>query len=234
MSQLDLPLALKDYAVFETFHADGNEGAVAHLEQLCAGHPGESPGCWLWGPKGTGKSHLLQAVCARAEGRAAYLPLGDPAFADSGILEGMAGEGPVCLDDVDRVAGRGDWERALFNLFNRAMERKVAVVAAGSAVPRSLPFGLPDLESRFSALPPFRLQRLDDDGLATALSLRARHRGLDLPGDTARFLVKRARRDMASLYALLDRLESAALSARRRLTVPFVSSVLSETELPAD
>jgi len=59
-----------------------------------------------------------------------------------------------------------------------------------------------------------------------ALQLRARHRGLDLPDETAGFLLNRSRRDMASLYALLDRLDTAALEAKRRLTIQFVRETL--------
>jgi DnaA family protein len=39
-------------------------------------------------------------------------------------------------------------------------------------------------------------------------------------------MLNRSRRDMASLYRLLDRLDAAALQAKRRLTVPFVRGVL--------
>ena len=63
-------------------------------------------------------------------------------------------------------------------------------------------------------------------GACEALVLRARHRGLELPEETARFLASRARRDMASLHALLDRLDDQALVAQRRLTIPFVKDVL--------
>ena len=35
---------------------------------------------------------------------------------------------------------------------------------------------------------------------------------------------------MASLYELLDRLDSEALRAKRRLTIPFISEVLSDGE----
>jgi DnaA family protein len=67
---------------------------------------------------------------------------------------------------------------------------------------------------------------LDEHAREAALKLRARHRGLELPGDTARYLLKRSRRDMASLYELLDKLDLEALRAKRRLTIPFVREVL--------
>jgi DnaA family protein len=51
-------------------------------------------------------------------------------------------------------------------------------------------------------------------------------RGLDLPVETANYLLTRRKRDMASLYALLDRLDLESLNAQRRLTIPFVKTVL--------
>lgn len=225
MSQLRLPLTLNDYAVFDTFHPAGNGAAVAHLEAIA-----EAPdraGCWLWGANGTGKSHLLQATCAGVGKPAAYLPLADLRDAGAGILTGMEETAVLCLDDIDLVAGDDDWERALFNLFNRALETGAAIVAAAGQVPKSVGFALADLESRCAQLPPFRLQGLDDEVLPDALIRRARFRGLELPVDTAKFLVTHQRRDMASLYQLLTRLEERALADRRRLTVPFVKSVLA-------
>jgi len=61
------------------------------------------------------------------------------------------------------------------------------------------------------------------------LKLRARHRGLELPEETAQYLLRRLPRDMATLYDWLDLLDVAALAAKRRLTVPFVREVLARS-----
>jgi len=45
-----------------------------------------------------------------------------------------------------------------------------------------------------------------------------------------RWLQRRFPRDMRALYELLDTLDEAALVAQRRLTVPFIRSVLREQE----
>jgi DnaA family protein len=103
-------------------------------------------------------------------------------------------------------------------------DRSLVVSAAMSS--RECPIELPDLQSRLARLATFQLHALSDDERVKALQLRARHRGLDLPDETARFLLSRSRRDMASLYSLLDRLDSEALRAKRRLTIPFVKEVL--------
>ena len=224
MNQLALPLQLADHAVFASFLAGDNDTLVATLVDLSGGDAG--PGCWLWGGAATGKTHLLQAVCDAAGDRSVYLPLDMLDAAGPGILEGLESRGLVCIDDVDRVAGDEDWERALFVFYNALHEAGGQLVVAARAAPRESGFLLADLASRMSKLPVFQLRALSDEQRVAALQLRARHRGLELPNDTAAFMLKRSRRDMASLYDLLDRLDLEALKAKRKLTIPFVRSVL--------
>ncbi len=224
MSQLALPLRLQDHAVFATFWPAGNEQAVAFVERI-ADQSGSS-GCWLWGPAAVGKSHLLQATCEGLGPSAAYLPLEELRGAGPGILEGLADRAVLCLDDIHSVTGESAWELALFGLFNAVSDAGGVIVAASAAPQRESGIKLPDLESRLATLPTFQLRPLGESGRAAALQLRARHRGLKLPDETAKYLLNRQRRDMASLYALLDRLDAEALVAQRRLTIPFVKSVL--------
>jgi DnaA family protein len=227
LSQLALPLKLQDHAVFESFWPAGNEALVAFLSAIAT--TGDGPGGWLWGAAASGKTHLLQAVCETPGDRAVFLPLRD--FVDVGpaILEGLASRQFICLDDVDVVAGDADWELGLFNLYNQVSDADGVLVVSAIATPRACNFSLADLASRFSRLPAFHVHALDEDELISALQLRARHRGLDLPLETASFLLTRMKRDMASLYAMLDKLDTAALKAKRRLTVPFVKEVLEQT-----
>ncbi len=111
MTQLVLPLRLADHAVFASFLDHGNEALVATLASLSSGDGGQ--GCWLWGGAATGKTHLLQAVCDQAGDRSVYLPLEMLAAAGPEVLEGLASRGLVCIDDLNRIAGRDAWELAL-------------------------------------------------------------------------------------------------------------------------
>lgn len=224
MSQLALPIGLADHAVFASFHARGNEHAVAYLQDIVA-RPGQ-PGCWLWGAAATGKTHLLQAVCERAEDRAVYLPMHRLKDQDPGIVDGMQRRDIICLDDFDAIAGNPPWERALFGLYNALQSDTRTLVVAARMAPRECPIRLPDLASRMTQLPAFAVHPLNDEERAAALRLRAAHRGLDLPDETASYLLSRTTRDMASLYETLDALDREALRAQRRLTIPFVRGVL--------
>ena len=224
MSQLALPLQLADHAVFASFLPDGNETLVATLQELASG--GDGHGCWLWGANATGKTHLLQAVCDVAGDRSAYIPLSLFNSAGADILDGLASRELVCIDDIDRVVGNDLWESALFDLCNQVFDAGGQLVVSANSSPRECAIVLADLASRLSRLPVFQVRALDENELIAALQLRSRHRGLELPDVAARYLLKRSRRDMASLYELLDRLDFAALRAKRRLTVPFVRDVL--------
>ncbi len=223
MSQLALPLRLADHAVFGSFLSSGNEALVATLVDLA---DGGNQGCWLWGAEAAGKTHLLQAVCDRAGDRSVYVPLVMLADAGPELVDGLASRELICLDDLDAVAGNPAWESALFDLCNQILDADHCLIVSASMSARECPVALPDLQSRLARLPVFQLHALGDDERVSALQLRARHRGLDLPDDTARYLLKRSRRDMASLYALLDKLDLEALRAQRRLTIPFVKGVL--------
>ncbi len=220
MRQLPLGVRLRADALFDSYAPGPNGEALAALRG-----EGRAP-LWLWGAQGTGKTHLLQAACAARGAGAAYFPLDRAAALPPDALQGFEGSALVCLDDADQVAGDPDWERALFRLFNEAAEHGTRLVFAARAAPRAVDWRLPDLASRATACVVYQVRELDDADRAAALKLHAARRGLDLPAETADYLLRRLPRDLKSLIAVLDALDEASLSAQRRLTVPFIREIL--------
>lgn len=224
--QLVLNLRLRDGALFEAYHPGPNQAAVQLLQALVRG---DEPQVYLWGAAGTGKTHLLQAVCHAAGGAGqttAYLPLAQVS-AGPELLGGMEVTQVLALDDLDAVAGRPEWDRALFNLINALRERGHRLVLASRANPAHLGVSLPDLGSRLVWGPVFRLEALDDEAKRAALRHRALRRGFELPDEAARYMLRHHPRDLGYLLELLDRIDTATLAARRRATLPFIKSVLS-------
>jgi DnaA family protein len=224
-SQLPLGVHLRDSSVFASFHPGSNQPVVDTLLGLSGHAPPRV--VWLYGAHGTGKTHLLQALCARATQRgeqSAWLPLDQ--FDSPEVLSGLGVLQWVCLDDAQRIAGNATWERQLFGLHQSLEEEGGRLVMGADVSPNALTWGLPDLASRLRGGLILRLQALDDAAQSAALQLRAELRGLQLSEEVAQYLLRRLPRDMGTLCEFLDRLDRAALVAQRRLTVPFVREVL--------
>jgi DnaA family protein len=225
--QLPLGLRLHDAAHFSNFVCGDDGELLDQLRQLAAG--GRLRQLYCWGAHGSGKSHLLQACCRAADAAghsAAYLSLRDAAQLAPAVLDGWEHYQLVCLDDIDAAAGAGGWEEALFHLYNRLVERGNRLLVSAAVAPAGLALELPDLVSRLAAGPVYQVHILDDEQSLRAMRLRAAQRGLDLPEETGRYLLRRLPRDLPALMNLLDRLDMASLAAQRKLTVPFVKSVL--------
>ncbi len=228
--QLPLGVRLRDDATFANYYPGANAAALGYVERLCEAEAGWAESLiYLWGGDGVGRSHLLQAACLRFEQRgeqAVYLPLAEVAEYGPGLLDGLDQAELLCLDDLDAVAGRADWEEALFHLFNRLRDAGRRLLLAAATSPRELPVQLPDLQSRLSLALVFQLQALSDEDKLRALQLRASRRGLHLTDEVGRFILTRGERSMSALFELLERLDQASLQARRKLTIPFLKETL--------
>lgn len=223
MSTPQLPLSLRtppDQRL-DAFH-----GQPAVRDAVRAAARGEQRD-WLYlsGPAGSGKTHLLLAACAEvgaAGRRAAYLPLAAFAGALADVLPAQEGADLVCLDGLEAIAGQRADEEALFHFHNRARAGGTVLLYAARGNPAALGLGLPDLATRLGQCTRFTLEALDDDGRRELLRQRAARRGLQLDDAVIDYLMRRSERDLASLTALLDRLDKASLAEQRRITIPFL------------
>jgi DnaA family protein len=227
LKQLPLAIRLRERAVFDNFVAGPNAAAVEQLRALAAG---AADGIyWLSGPAGLGKSHLLQASCALARvagAESVFLSLAQLKPFGPESLDGWQAARVIALDDIEQVIGDRDWEQALFRLHREVEERRASLLCAAPSPPLRLNFSLPDLASRFAAANLLTMHALDEREQREALRLRALARGLELPEESALYLQRRYRRDLPTLYQLLDEIDEAAFRAQRRLTLPFIRQVL--------
>lgn len=223
--QLTIPLEVNRLCDFASFVVGGNAEAISAVAEL-ARAPGDI-GVWLWGTRGCGRSHLLQAACqdtAQRGRRALYLPLA--ALPDSpAVLDGLHAD-LLAVDDVDAWLGNQELEAALMALYQRQLGEGGSLLLSAAAAPGQLDFALPDLDSRCRALTVYPLLSLDDAGLKAVLKGKARQRGLKLGEATLDFWLARSRRSLPTLLDELELLDRAALRSKRRLTIPLIKEVL--------
>jgi DnaA family protein len=224
--QIPLQLEPRRPDRFDEFVVGPNESALKAVRHLL-----DEPGgiLFLAGPQGSGKSHLLNALCHEARGRgmgAFYIALRRlPEEAAAG-LEGLQLLDLVCVDDLDLVAGNPVWEQALFRCFNEVRDAGGRLLVSSSLPLKSLSIQLPDLASRLAWGVRQNLQPPDDAGKLEVLQQRARTLRIEVPLDVQNYLLRYGRRDMASLLSALERLKDAAFVGKRKITVPLAREVL--------
>lgn len=223
--QLPLALPLREHSTLQGFAGIENAALVLAMRSMADGQ-GQ---VYVYGPARSGRSHLLEATVRYAldKGQAAcYLSAEELLAAPVGVLEGLENMSLVAIDDVDRLAGKAEWEEGLFHLYNRVRESGGSLAFTAVKQPGAASFGLPDLSSRLAAGPVFQIAALTDTELMALLVERAAARGLDVSEEVAAFVVYRCERSAGALVGYLAQLDHSALVHQRRLTVPFVKAVL--------
>lgn len=227
-TQIPLAISPDDGATFSNFIVGDNAQLVNSLRAIAQGQGEQFT--YLWGETGTGRSHLLQAICHSANEhglKSVYLPLHQMMQHGPALLDGMENIHVVCIHHIECIAGDAAWEEALFHLYNRMRACGHRLIMVGNKAVNHLAICLADLVSRLHWGVRYHLRPLSDSTLLEALQLRAKARGLILGDEAGLFIIRRFERNMSVLYTILERLDQASLAAQRRLTVPFIKQALA-------
>lgn len=181
---------------------------------------------YIWGATGSGKSHLLQGCCHGKES-SIYLPLTSLRESSIDCLEGLEAQYLIAIDDVEAISTQTEWQEAIFHLYNKVREGgNTILLVSGKNPPQTLNLSLEDLRSRLTWGMVIHLKELPDPLKIEVLCTQAKKRGFILSKQVALFLLNHCERDMQYLYTVLNKLDHASLAAQRKITIPFVKSVL--------
>ena len=219
MKQIPLPIGPRPEPGFHNFLPGANVAAVEHLRALL---PPAAP-VYLWGPPGSGKSHLLRALAARLQAAGLQVGWFDAADALPWILS--PDWAAVLIDRCELLSPQA--QHAAFALFVEAATHGVQVVAAGRLPPVDLALR-EDLRTRLAWGHVYALQPLDDAQARAALRFEADQRGIFLSDEVMQHLLTHFPRDLAHLMELLDRLDDFGLAQGRRITVPLLRQMLAQ------
>ena len=219
--QLVLELGPPPPPTFDSFFPGHNAAA---FEALRTALQGGERFIYLWGPRGSGKTHLLHAWIAEAAaaGRCArYAAPGES-------IDDQAGETAFAADDAHGLDMVG--QIALFDLYNRYRTVGGTLLSAGDRPPADLPLR-EDLRSRLGAGLVLRFEPLSDEEKGAALSEHARQRGFRIAPDLIDYVLNHVRRDMGTQIAVVAALDRVSLERKRPVTLPLVREVLKLLEL---
>lgn len=224
MQQLILDIAPAPAPTFANFITASNSELIGILQTKAFG-PDREPQLYLWGPTGSGKTHLLRAwvLAVQATGRnAVYFDA-----ADFNVLT-LPEFDLIAIDNVERLDAAAQIK--LFNLINKFREESGRLIAAGCAPPPLLPLR-EDLTTRLAWDLVYQIHPLSDADKLFALSRIARERGFELHNGVAEYLLHHWRRDLPSLIGAVESLDRHSLQLRRPVTVPLLKEMLAQSEI---
>jgi chromosomal replication initiation ATPase DnaA len=175
----------------------------------------------LFGPAGSGKTHLLSiwATANQAE------------IHDGARLRFLARTptSPLAIDDSDIVSE----PRALLHVLNAAAEAGQKVLLTARQPPARQSFKLADLASRLRASLAVEIGPPEDELLDMLLTRLAAERQLTISPSVRQFLLTHLPRTAASIREAIARLDHASLGRGIRISRALAASLLRELAEPA-
>jgi len=167
----------------------------------------------LLGPKGAGKSALLQALAVHLQQANAVVTLAHETLASSIEDAELA-----LFDGLENLPEALEW--ALFSRFNRSHDQRLPFVISSAVGLDELSITLPDLRSRLAQCLFIKLPLLQSDAQRHAVLVhQAASYGLSLSPELLDFLMIHVSRDLASLAEVLKFLHTESLSRKKPLTL---------------
>ncbi len=222
MEQLLLDIIAPPKPTLANYVPGRNREALAALQSLSAPMATLPKVIYLWGETFSGKSHLLQALQSDLP---AFNLLQQPLAA--ALQRPQSTPAHYGLDNVDAL---GSTDQAiLFDLINALNVPTLAqtLVVTGTASPRDLLLRR-DLSTRLASGLVFWLQPLSDDDKHAALKAYAQSSGYTLRDDVAAYLMRHGRRDMATLFNTIERLDQYAIQINKPITLALLRELDSQ------
>ncbi len=206
-------------------------------------HPGDlyNP-LFVHGPSGTGKTHLLQAVCQDLSATHDVLYIAADEFSSrmasspsesDDFRQSLRSTQVLALDDVQTLEGREASQEELFHAFNSLYNRNGQLLFGSDRPPRKLGLLPERLTSRFTwgltveLEPPLFENRLE------ILASKASLRNIDIPPEVLEELAAPKISDVRELEGLLARLVARAQTQEetpnRELARELAATTISDT-----
>ena len=229
-TQLIFPFQINQKASFENFFCSpDNSELISRLSELVANkNPDE---LIINGAAGSGKSFLMQAICNElsASGKQfAFIPMNKAINMGVEIFQNLASLDAVCVDDLQLILSKGEWEIALFNLINECQQSNCSLILSlgGNQSLEDIAL-LPDLLSRIKRMEFMKLQAVQDESLNQALDFVSQQLDINLEKAELEFLLKHQTRDFSILVDNLISLDKQAASLKRKITIPLIKETLN-------
>ena len=107
------------------------------------------------------------------------------------IFQDLASLDVVCVDDLQLILAKGDWEKALFNLINDCQQTSCSLILSlGDTKPLEEVIQLPDLLSRIKRMEFMTLRAVQNEQLKQALNFVSMQLDINIEAAELDYLLK--------------------------------------------
>ena len=184
---------------------------------------------FIYGTKESGKTFLLQAMCnsySSVSKSSLYIPLKKVMNYGVEIFESLENIDLICVDGIEEAISKIEWEKAIFNLINKALISETRLILTSSKDLKSLNFSLPDLESRIRKIQSYELHPINDKDIFDALKYISKLTSINLGDKEAKYLVTYSQRNISNLVHILESLDQLSMEMKRKITIPLIKEVI--------
>ncbi|MAZ79661.1 MAG: hypothetical protein CMD72_02835 [Gammaproteobacteria bacterium] len=219
MNQLILPYQKNIKKKFDSFFCDNekNDQIVENIKNI---FDNQNNQIYIWGDKSFGKSHLLYAACnyfGEKNKKCVYLPLSENKKFEPDILDGFDNYDLVCIDNIDLIFQKEDWEYSFFVLINKTLDKSKKIIFTSSSSLALNNINLKDFHSRLSSSLIFMINSPNDTTKENILKRVILEKEYNINVDICEYLLKRKDRDIDSLLKIIDKIGNYSLSTNKKI-----------------
>ena len=227
--QLALQIQINERASLDNFFVSKNNNQTIQILKNILLSSNKGAQIFIDDLGSNGKSYLLQAICndfSNSNNSSIYIPMQETINFDPSILEGISELNLICIDDIDLINKRREWEIPFFNLINECYEKECFLILSGSINKLK---AIPDLISRIKKMETLRLEAINDDELMEATQAISKNLNIEISDKNMNYLINNSKRDIKTIFRILSQLEKESLERKKSIGLNLIKEVIQSS-----
>lgn len=220
-NQIPINFSFCNAKTLDNYISGENKHLIKALKEFAKNNHGQL--IYLFGEKSTGKSHLCKAVFDIIEDT--KILVNQHNFETLSDID-LQNINYLILDDFEIILEKGNNEDTLFYYINEFIISKKSLLISSINSTEQITFTKKDLKSRLTSNLIFNIKEISDERKVEVLKNITEDIGWTIEEKVCQYIMYHYRRDLFFLCNVLKSLDENSLALKKRVTIPFVKSII--------
>lgn len=220
-NQIPINFSFCNAKTLDNYISGENKHLIKALKEFAKNNHGQL--IYLFGEKSTGKSHLCKAVFDIIEDT--KILVNQHNFETLSDID-LQNINYLILDDFEIILEKGNNEDTLFYYVNEFIISKKSLLISSINSTEQITFTKKDLKSRLTSNLIFNIKEISDERKVEVLKNITEDIGWTIEEKVCQYIMYHYRRDLFFLCNVLKSLDENSLALKKRVTIPFVKSII--------